>query len=92
MKKSRAYEEGKITQEKMNKECKVLDFLGTCSDEDICKIVDSSAVNDILKAYTELACKEANISEADTKKVLNGLRRALDDSTAYEALKKTGWI
>ena len=39
--------QGKIDKETADKEIRIYDFLATCDTEDICRMVDSSAFNDI---------------------------------------------
>ena len=54
----KASEKGQIDKVKADKLCKVLDFLATCDDTDICNMFDSSAFNEIAKSYLRIAVKE----------------------------------
>lgn len=54
----KAAEEGKISQEEAAKDCRVYDFLATCSQEDIYKLFDSGAFNEIAKGYLRKALEE----------------------------------
>ena len=49
--------QGRIDKETADKEIRIYDFLATCDTEDICRMVDSSAFNDIIKAFVEF-CRE----------------------------------
>ena len=53
--------QGRIDKETADKEIRIYDFLATCDTEDICRMVDSSAFNDIIKAFVETAVKNADI-------------------------------
>lgn len=48
---------GEIDKETADKEIRIYDFLATCDTEDICRMVDSSAFNDIIRAFVEMAVK-----------------------------------
>lgn len=61
--------EGKIDQKTADDEARVLDFLATCDNMDMCRMVDSSAFNDIIRAYVQLAMKDAGLSKKDREKV-----------------------
>ena len=39
---------GEIDKETADKEIRVYDFLATCDSDDLCRMVDSSAFNDII--------------------------------------------
>ena len=58
--------QGKIDKETAGKEIRVYDFLGTCDSDDLCRMVDSSAFNDIIRAYLKMAVQSADIDE-DTR-------------------------
>ena len=65
--------QGRIDKETADKEIRIYDFLSTCDTEDICRMVDSSAFNDIIKAFVEMAVKNADIDEDAGKKVVGQL-------------------
>ncbi len=69
-------EQGKIDEKKAKKEIRIYEFLETCDDEDKCMLVDSSAFNDIIKGYCEIAIEQGNT---------NGI---LDKINANDVLKK----
>lgn len=81
----RAAEEGKVTKEYADKECKVLDFLATCDDDDIYHLFDSSAFNEIMMSYIRRAVK--NVSELTDEQrmaVKNEVNMLLSEKTAKE--------
>lgn len=79
-------EQGKIDKETAEKEMRVLDFLSTCDTDDFCRLVDSSAFNDIIRGYVKLAVENADIDEESQQKVINQLRWIFDEKTAKEVL------
>lgn len=82
-------DEGKISKEDAEKEIKIYDFLATCDTDDFCRMVDSSAFNDIIRAFLKMAVKNADIGEEAQDKVLNQLRWIFDEKTAKEVLTKS---
>ena len=86
----KAAEQGKITQEQAEKECKVFDFLATCDDEDICNLFNSSAFNEIAKSYMRLAVRELAdegvIDEEQATAVRNRYSLLFDEKRAQEVI------
>ena len=86
----KAAEEGKITKEQAEKDCKIFDFLGACDEEDICKLFDSSAFNEIAKSYMRLAVKELIsedvINEEQGQAIKNRFSLLFDEKTAAEVI------
>ena len=84
----KAADEGKITREQADKECKIFDFLSSCDQDDIFKLFDSSAFNEITRSYLRLAVKElvseGVIDEEQGKAVRNRFRLLFDEKTASE--------
>lgn len=76
--------QGKMTQEQAEPEIRVYDFLAGCSKDDFYRIMDSSAMNDIIKSYTKEACKDAGLIEEQQEAVQESLRWLLDTKTARE--------
>lgn len=80
--------EGVISKEQADKQCRVFDFLGTCDDEDICTMFDSSAFNEIAKSYMRLAVKELIdeevIDEDQGRAVRNRFSLLFDEKKAKE--------
>lgn len=80
-------EQGKIDKKTAEKEIRIYDFLATCDSDDICRMVDSSAFNDIIRAFLKMAVKNADIDEEAQDKVLAQLRWIFDEKQAKEVLK-----
>lgn len=79
--------QGKIDKETADGEIRVYDFLATCDSDDLCRMVDSSAFNDIIRAYLKMAVQSANIDEDSRNKVIGQLRWLFDEKTAKEVLE-----
>jgi hypothetical protein len=84
----KAAEEGKISKEQADKDCRIFDFLGTCDDDDFYKLFDSSAFNEIAKSYMRLAVKElvseGTIDEDQGKAVRNRFSLLFDEKQAKD--------
>ena len=79
--------QGKIDKEIADREIRVYDFLATCDSDDLCRMVDSSAFNDIIRAFVEMAVKNADIDEDSRNKVVGQLRWLFDEKTAKQVLE-----
>ena len=79
--------QGKIDKETADGEIRVYDFLATCDSDDLCRMVDSSAFNDIIRAFVEMAVKNADIDEDSRNKVVGQLRWLFDEKMAKEVLE-----
>lgn len=78
--------QGKIDQEVAKKEIRIYEFLATCDTDDLCRMIDSSAFNDFIRAFLKLAVKEADLDEDSQDKVLSQLRWIFDEKSAKEVL------
>lgn len=78
--------EGKIEKTTAEKEIRVYEFLANCDTDDICHMVDSSAFNDIIRAFVKMAVNNANIDDNSKDKVLRQLSWIFDEKTAKEVL------
>lgn len=77
----------KIDKETADREIRVYDFLATCDSDDLCRMVDSSAFNDIIRAYLKMAVQSADIDEDAREKVVGQLRWLFDEKMAKEVLE-----
>lgn len=78
--------EGKIEKEVAEKEIRIYEFLATCDTDDFCSMVDSSAFNDIIRAFLKMAVDNADIDEESKDKVLGQLHWIFDEKQAKEVL------
>ena len=78
--------QGRIEKETADKEIRIYDFLATCDSDDLCRMVDSSAFNDIIRAYLKMAVQSADIDEDAREKVVGQLRWLFDEKTAKQVL------
>ncbi len=79
--------EGKIEKEIAEKTIRIYEFLATCDDDDKCKMIDSSAFNDIIRAFMKMAVKDADIDAEAQEKVINQLQWIFDEKSAKEVLQ-----
>ena len=80
-------EHGKLAREIAEREIKVYDFLATCTVDDFCRMVDSTAFNDIIRAYVKMSVVNAELEEEQQERILNQLRWIFDEKSAKEVLK-----
>ena len=78
--------QGRIEKETADKEIRIYDFLATCDSDDLCRMVDSSAFNDIIRAYLKMDIQSADIDEDAKEKVVGQLRWLFDEKTAKQDL------
>ena len=78
--------QGRIEKETADKEIRIYDFLATCDSDDLCRMVDSSVFNDIIRAYLKMAVQSADIDEDAKEKVVGQLRWLFDEKTAKQVL------
>lgn len=66
----------------------IYEFISTCNKDDFCKMVDSSAFNDIIKAFLKKAINDAEIDEKSKDSVMNELKYLFNDTSAKDVLKE----
>lgn len=81
-------EQGKLSEEQVKRNIEIYDFLATCNTDDFCKMVDSSAFNDIIRAFLKMAVQNADLDEKTQDKVLNQLRWIFDEKSAKKVLNQ----
>lgn len=79
--------QGKIDKETADREIRVYDYLATCDSDDLCRMVDSSAFNDIIRAYLKMAVQSADIDEDAREKVVGQLCWLFDEKMAKQVLE-----
>ena len=80
-------ERGEIDRETAEKEIKIYDFLASCDADDLYRLVDSSAFNDIIAALLKMAASSAGMDEDAQGKILEQLRRMFDENQTKEIFK-----
>lgn len=81
-------EQGEMTEEQAKRSIEIYEFLATCNQDDFCKMVDSSAFNDIIRAFLTKAIKGAELDKKSNDRVMNELRHLFNDLSAKEVLSK----
>ena len=84
----KAAEDGQISKEQADKDCRIYDFLSTCDDDDFYRLFDSSAFNEIAKSYMRLAVKRlvanGTLEEEQGTAVRNEFAFLFDEKQAKE--------
>ena len=80
-------EQGKLKEEDAKREIEIYEFLATCDHSDFFRMVDSSAFNDIIKAFCRKALQGAKVTEEVEDSVMGELRWIMDTMQASEICK-----
>lgn len=80
-------EQGRVEAEEVKRNIEIYEFFGTCSADDFCKMVDTSAFNGIITAYTEKALTSAGVDGKTKDRVISELKCLFDTMTAAEVSK-----
>lgn len=81
-------EQGEIDKSTAEKEIRIYEFLSGCDEDDLCIMVDSSAFNDIIRAYLKKAVMSAELDKKAQKEVLDQLPWIFDTMQAKDVLKQ----
>ena len=81
-----AMESGKVKAEDVARKIEIYEFLATCDTDDFCTMVDSSAFNDIIKAFVKKAVEV--LPQNEQEKVIDNLRWLFDEKTAKEIIEE----
>lgn len=79
--------QGKLTEEDAQKDIDIFEFFSKCDEKDFCRMVDTSAFNQIIKAYCAKALQEADVDEKMADRVMDELRYIMDTHTAREVIE-----
>lgn len=79
--------EGKIDRKTAENYIRIYEFLGMCDVKDLCRMVDSSAFNDIIGAFLKMAVESADIGEELQHRVIHQLHWIFDEKSAFEVLE-----
>ena len=80
----RSIELDKIMPEK---EIRVNEFLASCDQDDICRLVDSSAFNPVIKSYVMMAAKRAGVNDHTIGKMEVELGRVFNKMSARQVIE-----
>ncbi|PBG44779.1 hypothetical protein, partial [Clostridioides difficile] len=80
-------EDGELDKEVADKEILIYDFLATCDRDDLCRMVDSPAFNDIIRASLHMAVQSADHDEDAREKVVRQLRSLFYAQTPTQVLE-----
>lgn len=84
----KAAKEGILTNEEVEKRCKVLAFMEICDDEDFCNMFDMGAFNEIMMGYVRKAVSNLDCLDDEQKvAVRNEVSMLLDEVRACEIIK-----
>ena len=85
-----ASEQGTISKDQADKDIRIYDFLASCSEDDFCRLFDSSAFNDIAKSYLKIAVtelvEEGTLNEDQGQAVKNRLALLFSEKTAKDVI------
>lgn len=85
-----ASEQGTISKDQADKDIRIYDFLASCSEDDFCRLFDSSAFNDIAKSYLKIAVtelvEEGTLNEDQSQAVKNRFALLFSEKTAKDVI------
>ena len=74
--------QGLFAEKEATKKIRIFEFLATCDKEDIYTLVDSSAFNDIIKAFCRTALENASIDRKSFNNIMHEIDILFDSSCA----------
>lgn len=80
--------DGKIDKLEAKKEIRIYEFLASCNKDDFCRMIDSGAFNDIIRAYLEMTVNNTDLDEESKNKVTSQLRWIFDEKQSQEVLSE----
>lgn len=80
--------DGKIDKLEAKKEIRIYEFLASCNKDDFCRMIDSGAFNDIIRAYLEMTVNNTDLDEESKNKITGQLRWIFDEKQAKEVLSE----
>lgn len=78
---------GEIEKEAAEKAIRVYDFLAGCDTDDLCEMINSSAFNDLIRAFLVRAVTSAGLDDDTIDQIMQQLRYIFDGQTAKEVLE-----
>lgn len=75
---------GQIPTDEAEQKARIYDLLASLDTEDLFTMVDSTAFNDIIRAYCRLALKQAGIDDETSDSVMSEFRFIFSEKTAKE--------
>lgn len=85
-------EQGKISKEDAAPEIRVFDFLATCDMDDLYRLIDSTAFNDIIKSYMKMAIQNAGLDKQAEEQIMDQLHYLFDGKQAKEVCSNKNFI
>ena len=74
---------GEIEKEAAEKAIRVYDFLAGCDTDDLCEMIDSSAFNDLIRAFLVRAVTSAGLDDDTIDQIMQQLRYIFDGQTLF---------
>lgn len=74
-----------INRASVESKIKALDFLAACTEAERLELFNSSAFNNVVKGYLEMACNNIGLDEETRKRLLNEFSYLFDTVTADQA-------
>ena len=76
--------QGKVDPAEAEQKARIYDLMSKFTDEDLFTMIDSTAFNDIIRAYCRLALKQAGVDDETRDSVMSEFRFIYREKTAKE--------